>query len=98
LDEKRIEIESRQLRFEWSAEGAQHDEWKLHRIYRVYPDASLNEVSLLEDDRGKAIGSVYVELESKEDLFLVKMVNPKTKREHELRYYVRASHRLLQNR
>lgn len=98
MNEKRLEIESRQVRFEWSNEQFNSSDWKLYRIYRVYKDKSLNEVSLLADDRGVPIGSVYVELESQEDLFLVKMVNPKTKREHEIRFYVSPSARVSRNR
>jgi hypothetical protein len=96
--EKRLEIDSRQLRFEWSVDAESENVWKLESIQRVHGDQSLSEIALLKDHRGTAIGSVYVELESEEDVFIVKMFNRKDKTEQSLRYFLRASKRLLQNR
>lgn len=89
--ESQIHLESRQLRFEWSEREFLGLDWELSKIFRVESDETSNEIALLRDDQGKAIGSVYVELESNRDQFLIQLISAKTQKIHELRYFVSSS-------
>ncbi len=80
-----IDSEARQIRFEWTLVHASPDEWQLQSIERRVSGGKWEEVSLVSNENGIPIGSVYVELGQGENIFTAQVVNPKTKLTKRLR-------------
>jgi hypothetical protein len=74
-----LEAETRQVRFEWALGSESSEEWRLSAIERKNPEGVWEQVSLVWNESGSPIGSVYVELAQGENLFAAQVVSSKTR-------------------
>lgn len=75
-----LEAETRQIRFEWGLGIEPYQEWRLSSITRKNTEGSWEDVSLVWNEDGSPIGSVYIELAKGQNDFVAKMVSAKTKK------------------
>jgi hypothetical protein len=74
-----LESEARQVRFEWALGSEFSEEWRLAGIERKGPEGNWEQVSLVWNESGSPIGSVYVELAQGENVFAAQVVSSKTR-------------------
>lgn len=80
-----LESETRQIRFEWAlSPQPSEDEWRLLSIERKTHEGSWEGVSLVWNEQGLPIGSVYLELAQGPNLFTAWVVSAKTQQKKKL--------------
>jgi hypothetical protein len=83
-----LESEARQVRFEWVLDDDVSDGWRLQTIKYQRSEGSWEDVSLVANESGVLIGSVYVELAHGENIFTARMVHSRTQDVKDLRMRV----------
>ena len=74
-----LESETRQIRFEWGLSSEPKEEWRLANIERKTSQGTWENVSLVSNEFGMPIGSVYVELVKGSNEFNAEVVSKKTR-------------------
>ncbi|MEO5667997.1 MAG: hypothetical protein ABIR96_08060 [Bdellovibrionota bacterium] len=88
-----MESDTRQIRFEWALSAEPRDEeWRLSTIERKNEDGGWEDVSLVWNEFGMPIGSVYVELAKGENVFAAQVVSSKTKAKKKILLRVAQKH------
>jgi len=75
-----LEAETRQVRFEWALSSESQEEWRLSSITRKNTEGAWEDVSLVWNEEGAPIGSVYIELGQGQNDFVAQMISAKTKK------------------
>lgn len=74
-----LESETRQIRFEWGLSSEPREEWRLSTIERKTHEGAWESVSLVSNEFGMPIGSVYIELAQGDNEFSAEVVSAKTR-------------------